>query len=121
MLEPAASKVADFIFVAYVHLGHEKGVNCVEYFSGGDRPYLVSGADDKTVKVWDLHYRYSYRYMTVTFTVTLPSPNRYIYRYVTVTLPSRKGVGLPDQAVRADHGGPHARLRDPSHPQLKAT
>ena len=30
--------------------GHEKGVNCVEYFSGGDRPYLVSGADDKTVK-----------------------------------------------------------------------
>ena len=37
--------------------GHEKGVNCVEYFQGGDRPYLVSGADDKTVKVWDLHYR----------------------------------------------------------------
>ena len=31
--------------------GHEKGVNCVEYFSGGDRPYLVSGADDRTVKV----------------------------------------------------------------------
>ena len=30
--------------------GHEKGVNCVEYFSGGDRPYLVSGADDRTVK-----------------------------------------------------------------------
>lgn len=57
--------------------GHEKGVNCVEYFAGGDagrrtsdpfltlllrlglfllsgdRPYLVSGADDQTVKVWD--------------------------------------------------------------------
>ena len=33
--------------------GHEKGVNCVDYFSGGDRPYLVSGADDNTVKVWD--------------------------------------------------------------------
>jgi coatomer subunit beta' len=31
--------------------GHEKGVNCVEYFAGGDRPYLVSGADDQTVKV----------------------------------------------------------------------
>jgi hypothetical protein len=27
--------------------GHEKGVNCVEYFFGGDKPYLVSGADDK--------------------------------------------------------------------------
>lgn len=31
--------------------GHEKGVNCVDYFSGGDRPYLASGADDKLVKV----------------------------------------------------------------------
>ena len=34
--------------------GHDKGVNCVDYFSGGDRPYLVSGADDNTVKVWAL-------------------------------------------------------------------
>ena len=33
--------------------GHEKGVNCVDYFSGGDRPYLVTGADDFTIKVWD--------------------------------------------------------------------
>ena len=33
--------------------GHEKGVNCVEYFRGGDRPYLISGADDKLVKIWD--------------------------------------------------------------------
>ena len=33
--------------------GHDKGVNAVEYFSGGDRPYLVTGADDHTVKVWD--------------------------------------------------------------------
>eukprot|EP00898_Chlorokybus_atmophyticus_P005738 jgi/Chlat1/6165/Chrsp41S09032 len=33
--------------------GHEKGVNTIDYFSGGDRPYLVSGADDKLVKVWD--------------------------------------------------------------------
>lgn len=24
--------------------GHDKGVNCVEYFAGGDRPYLVTGA-----------------------------------------------------------------------------
>lgn len=31
--------------------GHEKGVNCVDYFSGGDRPYLISGADDKLIKV----------------------------------------------------------------------
>jgi WD40 repeat protein len=33
--------------------GHEKGVNCVDYFAGGDRPYLISGADDKLAKVWD--------------------------------------------------------------------
>ena len=37
--------------------GHEKGVNCIDYFSGGDKPYLVSGADDKTVKVWDYQAR----------------------------------------------------------------
>ena len=23
--------------------GHDKGVNCVDYFTGGDRPYLISG------------------------------------------------------------------------------
>ncbi|XP_071946200.1 coatomer subunit beta'-like [Antedon mediterranea] len=33
--------------------GHEKGVNCVDYYSGGDKPYLVSGADDRLVKIWD--------------------------------------------------------------------
>lgn len=33
--------------------GHERGINCVSYFQGGDKPYLVSGADDSLVKVWD--------------------------------------------------------------------
>jgi coatomer subunit beta' len=33
--------------------GHEKGVNCVDYYPGGERPYLVSGADDRTARVWD--------------------------------------------------------------------
>ena len=33
--------------------GHEKGVNCIDYCASGDRPYLLSGADDKLVKVWD--------------------------------------------------------------------
>ena len=37
----------------YTLEGHEKGVNCVDYLTGGDRPYLVSGSDDRTVKVWD--------------------------------------------------------------------
>eukprot|EP00923_Selenidium_pygospionis_P046386 GHVN01079974.1.p1 GENE.GHVN01079974.1~~GHVN01079974.1.p1 ORF type:complete len:985 (+),score=199.69 GHVN01079974.1:138-3092(+) len=33
--------------------GHEKGVNCIEYSPVGERPYIISGSDDKTVKVWD--------------------------------------------------------------------
>jgi len=33
--------------------GHERGVNCIGYFRGGDRPYIVSGADDHKVKIWD--------------------------------------------------------------------
>lgn len=33
--------------------GHERGVNCVDYYVGGDKPYLISGADDSLVKIWD--------------------------------------------------------------------
>ncbi|KAJ2354645.1 Coatomer subunit beta' [Coemansia sp. RSA 2618] len=33
--------------------GHSKGVNCVDYYHGSDKPYLVSGADDFLAKVWD--------------------------------------------------------------------
>ncbi|CAF1122888.1 unnamed protein product [Didymodactylos carnosus] len=33
--------------------GHEKGVNCIDYYSGGDKPYLASGGDDRLVKIWD--------------------------------------------------------------------
>jgi coatomer subunit beta' len=32
--------------------GHEQGVNCVEYFKG-DKPYILSGGDDKMIKIWD--------------------------------------------------------------------
>lgn len=31
---------------------HLKGVNCVDYFTGGDKPYLITGSDDHTAKVW---------------------------------------------------------------------
>ena len=30
-------------------VGHEKSVNCVEYYHGGDKPYLISGSDDRCV------------------------------------------------------------------------
>ena len=33
--------------------GHERGVNCVDYYHGGDKPYLLSGADDHTLRIWD--------------------------------------------------------------------
>ncbi|KAL7753389.1 Coatomer subunit beta' [Sorochytrium milnesiophthora] len=33
--------------------GHENGVNCVDYYHGGDKPYLISGGDDHAVKIWD--------------------------------------------------------------------
>ncbi|KAJ3683614.1 hypothetical protein LUZ60_013841 [Juncus effusus] len=37
--------------------GHLKGLNCVDYFTGGDKPYLITGSDDNTVKVWDYETR----------------------------------------------------------------
>lgn len=37
--------------------GHEKGINCIAYYSGGDKPYLASGGDDRLVKIWDYQVR----------------------------------------------------------------
>ena len=30
-----------------------QGVNAIDYFQGGDKPYIISAADDRLVKVWD--------------------------------------------------------------------
>ncbi|KAL7424314.1 Coatomer subunit beta' [Cryptotrichosporon argae] len=44
------SPVPNFSFEA-----HEKGVNYVDYYHGGDRPYILTTGDDRTVKIWDYH------------------------------------------------------------------
>lgn len=37
----------------YSLIGHQAGVNCIDFCSSFDRPHLVSGGDDGHVKVWD--------------------------------------------------------------------
>ncbi|SAM78660.1 probable SEC27-coatomer complex beta subunit [Ustilago bromivora] len=42
------ASVANFTLEA-----HDKGVNYVEYFHGGEKPYMLTVGDDRTVKIWD--------------------------------------------------------------------
>ncbi|KAL8438380.1 hypothetical protein ACSSS7_000229 [Eimeria intestinalis] len=49
----AAASNACVTTAHFTLLGHERGVNAIAYSSSGERPYLVSGADDATVRVWD--------------------------------------------------------------------
>lgn len=37
----------------YTLIGHEAGVNCVDFSYDLERPHLVSGSDDGLVKIWD--------------------------------------------------------------------
>ncbi|XP_037482942.1 coatomer subunit beta'-2-like [Triticum dicoccoides] len=34
--------------------GHTSKVRCLDYFSRGDKQFLITGSDDKTAKIWDL-------------------------------------------------------------------
>lgn len=47
----------------YTLEGHAKGVNAIAYYPGADKPYLVSGADDSTVRVWDYQNKACVRVM----------------------------------------------------------
>jgi coatomer subunit beta' len=44
----------------YTLEGHERGVNCIDYYPSGDKPYILSGADDRTVKIWDYQVRFEF-------------------------------------------------------------
>ncbi|OAF70261.1 hypothetical protein A3Q56_01977 [Intoshia linei] len=35
--------------------GHTRGVNTISYYHGPDKPYIISGSDDFTAKIWDYH------------------------------------------------------------------
>ncbi|CAI7719498.1 coatomer subunit beta, putative [Plasmodium vivax] len=35
--------------------GHTKGVNCIDYSCSGETSYIISGSDDKTIRIWDYH------------------------------------------------------------------
>ena len=41
----------------YTLAGHTSGVNAIDYYPGGDKPYLISGSDDHTIKIWDYQTR----------------------------------------------------------------
>lgn len=47
----------------YTLEGHEKGVNCLDYYCGSDKPYIVSGGDDGMVRVWDYQTKATVRVM----------------------------------------------------------
>jgi Coatomer WD associated region/WD domain, G-beta repeat len=42
----------------YTLEGHAAGVCALAYYPGGDKPYLASGGDDKTVRVWDFQNKH---------------------------------------------------------------
>jgi coatomer subunit beta' len=41
--------------------GHEKGVNCVDYYHGGDKPYIISGADDRSLKSGTIRTKHAFK------------------------------------------------------------
>ena len=41
----------------YTLIGHESGINCLDFSSDAEKPHLVSGSDDGLVKIWDYQTR----------------------------------------------------------------
>ena len=40
----------------YSLLGHQKGINCLDYYPGTDKPYLITGSDDLVVSLFLLSF-----------------------------------------------------------------
>ena len=43
----------------------------MDYFHGGEKPYLISGADDRLVKIWDYQVNICFL-LILLFVVVLP-------------------------------------------------
>ena len=71
--------------------GHQKGVNCVDYFTGGDRPYLITGSDDSTAKVCFFLYPIVY----FECFVVLRNPKALHFM-------AKLGLGLPNKELCSD-------------------
>lgn len=59
--------------------GHEDGLTCVQYYPLGDKPYLLSGSDDFTVRLWDYQTKaclQTFSYHTENVTAVLFHPDR---------------------------------------------
>lgn len=46
--------------------GHKAGVNCIEFQPGTDGPYLASGSDDLSIRIWDYQNRMCTHIITCT-------------------------------------------------------
>ncbi|SBS81826.1 coatomer subunit beta, putative [Plasmodium ovale] len=44
--------------------GHTKGVNCIDYSGSGETSYIISGSDDKTIRIWDYHTKQCIQVLT---------------------------------------------------------
>lgn len=64
---------------------HKMGVNCIDYSSANDKPYLISGSDDKVALFSSSHA-------------------------------DGANLGLPDEDVHPDAGGPHGECDERSLP-----
>ena len=56
-------------------------MNCVDYYSGGDKPYLVSGGDDRLVKIWDYQVRISIEDKSVHIRNVSFSRTKHVYKH----------------------------------------